>query len=94
MPSFQGTFETPMPSFISAFSICMTVPLSFSIFFNVVKTVEKTLKTGYFLASNYDWKNVEKNDYLEKSHHQVKILILPHEKGFVSNKTHFDLVYN
>ena len=29
MRNFQGTFETPKQSFISAFSICMTVPLRF-----------------------------------------------------------------
>ena len=27
MQNFQDTFETPKQSFISAFSICMTVPL-------------------------------------------------------------------
>ena len=27
MRKFRGTFETPKRSFISAFSICMTVPL-------------------------------------------------------------------
>ena len=30
MRNFQDTFETPKRSFISAFSICMTVPLSIS----------------------------------------------------------------
>ena len=27
MPNFQDTFETHKQSFISAFSVCMTVPL-------------------------------------------------------------------
>ena len=27
MRNFQATFETPKPQFISAFSICMAVPL-------------------------------------------------------------------
>ena len=30
MPNFQDTFETRKQSFISAFSICMTVPLKFN----------------------------------------------------------------
>ena len=29
MQKFQGAFETPKQSFISPFSICMTVPLRF-----------------------------------------------------------------
>ena len=28
MRNFQDTFEIPKPSFISTFSICMTVPLN------------------------------------------------------------------
>ena len=38
MPNFQGTFETCKRSFISAFSICMTVPLNVKI--EVLLTLE------------------------------------------------------
>ena len=35
MPNFQGTFETHKWSFISAFSICMTVPLMINVIMRV-----------------------------------------------------------
>ena len=43
MRSFQNTFETFKQSFISAFSICMTVPLNgyvyeFSVDYNIIDT--------------------------------------------------------
>ena len=40
MRNFQDTFETGKRSFISAFSICMTVPLK-----NVIKSFEMTLNS-------------------------------------------------
>ena len=39
MQNFQGTFETRKRSFISAFSICMTVPLN--VCSNLLKIREK-----------------------------------------------------
>ena len=46
MQNFQDTFETPKRSFISAFSICMTVPL---IDFRNCVVVENGTKFGKFL---------------------------------------------
>ena len=33
MRNFQDTFETRKRSFVSAFSICMTIPVKYAIFF-------------------------------------------------------------
>ena len=49
MRNFQGTFEAPKPSFISAFSICMTLPLNGSktIFGGRKPSSKLTLKTKW-----------------------------------------------
>ena len=46
MQNFQDTVETPKRSFISAFSICMTVPL---IDFRNCVVIENGTKFGKFL---------------------------------------------
>ena len=44
MQNFQNTFETPKRSFISAFSICMTVPLTSNTFALRINGIQKTDK--------------------------------------------------
>ena len=63
MLNFQDTFETRKPSFISAFSVCMTVPLKIAM--NIFTA--ETGSLAYHVYREITWRNVS-------LHQQVKVL--------------------
>ena len=62
MWNFQGTFETRKRSFFSAFSICMTEPLTWNIFhillwYFPLSTLNKEMPAGWFQCISLSFNN-------------------------------------